>query len=405
MVFFVHPKILGTKKYLRCDSTTGSYSWVSSIDEDSWVYGDRSVVNSIDILLELLGKEFPVVVPDQYMRSLKILGIDSMSGVPWHNVLPAYRFHDLIRDMVGVLSSTLCAFKEYEYGETFIRQRGLLMGLTRALVDRKKLQEYTVGEKNPTILCILNSFIPLTDGSTKNITYNQSSTATGRLTVMSGPSILTLPKKYRDVLKSRHIGGKVVQVDFVSLEPRLASLVAGHTPKKDIYDDISKSLFQNKLNRDQTKIAVLCALYGASARKLSSMITNDLNPTRVISDVKNYFSIHDLAFRLKNQFFQTGKIKNYFGKDLEPAKEDDNILVNHYIQSAAVDISLLGFEQLAGQVQKEELNIQPMFIIHDALVLDVHPDDITRLTEIINKGIDIDGLGNFPIEIDTISSN
>jgi DNA polymerase I-like protein with 3'-5' exonuclease and polymerase domains len=182
-------------------------------------------------------------------------------------------------------------------------------------------------------------------------------------------------------------------------------MVSGSIPEDDIYKDISSKLFRNKLDRDQVKLAVLCALYGASARKLASVITEEFNPTRVISSVKEYFSVQDLTFKLKNQVFQKGKILNYFGRELTPSKDVDNVLVNHYIQSSAVDVALLGFSNLVGKFSDLNINATPLFIIHDALVLDVHPDGMEKINEIVNKGINIEPLGNFPIEIDTISTS
>ena len=63
-------------------------------------------------------------------------------------------------------------------------------------------------ESNPTVLKTLKSFIPDKLGYTQQITYNQHSTSTGRLTVDKGPQILTLAKKYRDIIQSRFEGGQ-----------------------------------------------------------------------------------------------------------------------------------------------------------------------------------------------------
>ena len=80
------------------------------------------------------------------------------------------------------------------------------------------IKETTSG---PSVISSLRTFLPDDTGQAKKVRYDQIGTTTGRLTVKSGPAILTLPQKYRDVISSRYDQGKVIQIDFVSVEPRV----------------------------------------------------------------------------------------------------------------------------------------------------------------------------------------
>jgi hypothetical protein len=38
-------------------------------------------------------------------------------------------------------------------------------------------------------------------------------------------------------------------------------------------------------------------------------------------------------------------------------------------------------------------------VLHDALLVDVHPDSMAQLEVIVGKGLDVDGLGHFEISL------
>ena len=403
MILCIHPSVLGTSKYLRYDTATGSYAWVTNISSNDWVFGDTTVPNSLDVILSLYNKNIPQPIPKEYAQSFKALGINN-TNIPWHNVLPARKFYSIIQDILVVLSKALEVLHKCPYGETFVAERSLLLGLSRALVDKQLLARYIAAENNPTIKGILRSFLPDGENYAKKVSYDQLATTTGRLTVKSGPSILTLPKRHRDILMSRYPGGSVIQVDFVSLEPRLARLLYAHESSRDLYNEISDNLFNGGLDREHVKIAVLCALYGASANKLRAVLDNQFNPELAISKIKDYFGISDLIAKLRNDMLTSGKIQNFFGRSLSTQSADNNIMVNHYLQSSAVDVSLLGFSNFVKKIMLAELRAQPLFVIHDALVLDVHPDDLSKICKFSEEGLHIDGLGKFPIDIDAIRS-
>jgi len=402
MMICVNSELLGTRQHLIYQiDDGGEYYWSEKIPVEAWVFGDYSSLRSLDVVFDLLGIEKPAIAVQPHVRSFKLLSAADFPEIPWHQVLPPHEFKQLIVRLLTGLENALVGFVSTNYMETFMAKRALLTRLSRVTVDRPLLASYIRDEENATVRGTLKSFLPEADSISGSVTYNQAGTVTGRLTVNAGPQILTLPKKYRDIMISRYPGGSIVQVDFTSLEPRVARLATGLGAENDVYLQLSRDLFNSALQREEVKIAVLCALYGVSKRRLARMLGEGFQADAVIREIKDFFGIPGLVKDLRNQMMVNHKIKNHFGRTIEPDKMDDNILVNHYVQSTAVDAAILGFHQL--MIMLEGLAVDPLFVIHDALVLDVSPKAMTGVQDALLSGLDIPTMGAFPVELSVIS--
>ena len=64
-----------------------------------------------------------------------------------------------------------------------------------------------------------------------------------------------------------------------------------------------------------------------------------------------------------------------------------------------MDIALGGFGDLLEDIVSEDLDVVPCYVLHDALVVDVHPDSEQRLGVIVGHGIEVSGIGNFGISL------
>ena len=402
MLISVHPNVLGVSKYLVCDTENGSYSWSSICPVDSWVFGDPTTIRSLDVILKMSNIDFPKIECNTHIKAFRTLLGNDVPSLPWHKILPAHMFQETIQALVTSLTQALESFNNYSYGETFISERAFLLGLSRAHIDMQKLTDYMQLENNPTVISTLRSFTPASNKLAKKTIYDQAATSTGRLTVESGPMILTLPKKYKDLIKSQYEGGEVMQLDFISLEPRIARHVSGASSSLDVYESMSRELFEGLLSREQSKIAVLCALYGVSAKRLQAMLGNKLNAVQVIQSVKRYFGVPMLVSSLKASLKENGYMTNFFGRKLVPDRLDENILVNHYIQSTAADVALVGFQKVMRKLKEVSPSITPLFVIHDAILLDVPGNYKDQVKDIVSKGIDIDGIGAFPLGLEVI---
>lgn len=55
-------------------------------------------------------------------------------------------------------------------------------------------------------------------------------------------------------------------------------------------------------------------------------------------------------------------------------RPQDNIFINYYAQSTGVDVALMGFNEIVNRLGPD--GIRPLFVLHDALILDVREDRI-----------------------------
>ena len=236
--------------------------------------------------------------------------------------------------------------------------------------------------------------------------YDQSSSATGRLTIKKGPNILTLNREYRDILISRYEGGQILNIDFVSLEPRILYGINKGQPPEDIYSTISSELFDGEVARKTIKAATIGTIYGLSSRKFASMIGEDdlVKAAEILRGVRHFFKLSKLSSKLVIENKETGSISNFYGRPLVPGeKATSNILVSHYVQSTGVDVSLMGFNSLIKKFKSESLDCCPIFIIHDAILVDAHPAHVSKIKSIAKEGLNIPGFDfKFPIDVSKI---
>ena len=403
MLICVSSKILGTKKHLVYHDS--EYSWSNILPADAWVYGIPGSLKSLDVLLEFFNLEKPTLKSSPHVRSFYSLMQSGITEIPWHAVLPPLEFRRLLEGLISSLEGVLRCFFDSKYNGVFIDERAFLLSLSRAYINVPLLTSYMATEKNQTVRSTLSSFKPAAELQTRRVMYNQAATLTGRLTIKKGPQVLTLPKKYRDIITSRYSSGKIMQVDFVSLEPRIARLTAGFESGPDVYLQLSDELFNSELTREQAKIAVLCALYGVSQRKLSKMLGPKFNAVMVIDKIKKFFGVPERLRLVREELAIDAKFQNYFGRHIEPDRTDAGALVNYYVQSSAADAALLGFIILKKKIDELQLRCTPIFVIHDAMVLDIHIDDIASLENLVDPGIDVSSLGNFPVTLSVITDS
>ena len=62
------------------------------------------------------------------------------------------------------------------------------------------------------------------------------------------------------------------------------------------------------------------------------------------------------------------------------------MLINYFVQSTAVDVALYGFTALV-KALKHLKRAHPIFILHDALILDVHRSHEEEINAICEPGI------------------
>ena len=142
----------------------------------------------------------------------------------------------------------------------------------------------------------------------------------------------------------------------------------------------------------------MAAQYGMSAHTLKNKLNiEDLDANEIIKKIRDYFSIDELARKLLKEVEKTGAIKNYFGRVIK-ISDAKNIspytLVNYYIQSSSVDIALLGFNNIINYIKENKLLIHPIFVLHDAILLDCNVNEEHNIENLKNVGSNIKEFDN-----------
>lgn len=404
MRLIIHRDLLNEPKHLLYDTAVKTFGWVGSIEDDMWVVGGKHTHRSVETLIRLAGTGSVPKIDPSYKNILDtFLREDKDAFIRWRFALTNKQFKNLIQGLLAEAENAVSMSDIGYYIEFFLRTVGFLDRLASATINEKRFNELRSAEKNPTTRSTLQSFIPCEDQKCKRVVYDQLSTITGRLKVSSGPRILTLPKEARNIIKSSSPEGKIKMIDFVSLEPRIALALASRPAPADIYSDINSSIFGGSFDRDKIKLLSIAALYGAQEDtfiNLSGMQRSDA--WKVMADMRSYFNIRHVQAKLQSQLAELGYIMNAFGRRIRPKKEAPRILYNYYIQSTAVDAALLGFSDLIDRAREAGVEIEPLFVIHDALMVDVKNYQ-KKHDDILSASIRVERFDEvFPLSISSI---
>jgi hypothetical protein len=296
--------------------------------------------------------------------------------------MSTYLGHEEI-DWVRALGAKEMAIRLREYSTQLKKKvekvdvRGYLKHLTKGRRILERLQPFGTESSSEFSGDKFSSFATDDTGFTMQVRYSHD-TSTGRLRVQEGPKVLTLAKEHRKIVRSRFSGGKIMSVDFVSLEPRLALHATGRKSGLDPYEDVAHSL---GTSRASAKIATISFLYGAGGNE------------DVKSKVRSAFGADDLLRKI-----QEGGWFNAFGRPLPECEE--RLMIPHWVQSSAVDVALQGFSDITDDIAG---GIVPLFMVHDELFLDVRQDRVPDVEKIASQGVSNELLGHFPLSTKVVS--
>jgi hypothetical protein len=368
------------------------FFWSCEDDKLAYVLGDEKSKKSINPIFEILSCSPPDLISQKVIDSFSNLGI-SKHQLPIDAVQSS---EEMIENIKNAFSKSEWALNELNalgYLDIFTECNNTLKSLQRAQINDSVLKR-ELNLKKIKNISVVKGFLPKRDGYLDLPVYSITKTLTGRMTVTSGPQILTAPKSIRKHLRSVYKNGRIAQVDFVSLEPRVAIQLDKQTGEKDVYAYLAKKILDFKVPRSTIKKLVLCSVYGASESTLKKDLPSGTNVKKLIEKTKKELK-YDLVVneQIKN-YNKFGKIFNWFGRPITPQSSRESLIYNNYIQSTAVDVALLGFGKI---IKKCSNRVRPIFFIHDAMLLDLHPDDIESFRK-LSSSVDIEKLGNFPLE-------
>jgi hypothetical protein len=332
-----------------------------SIDE-IFIPADGSYAE-LDDFMHLVGEKVLTALPIEYQKmckTIKAIGRDALLAVP-RNVL-----NDHLNDCHKSLLKTLCDTENAEYLVTYILIKRFLHGLSRVSVDRSRLSRMLNETENASVQGTLKSFLPESDGKCVKVKYSMINSATGRLTVLSGPQILTAPAGVRSCLQSDYVGGKILQVDIISAEPKFALHLKGDEMPIDVYEHISENILGGEVNRHHAKLITLCALYGQSAKNLKRHLPEGASARGVIRETRLYFDHDHLKLRLQSEN-RSGNFRNAVGRPLKIDDGSERLLISYYLQSSVAEGSIIMFSDFVNRFSNF---CKPIFVVHDALIID-----------------------------------
>lgn len=392
----IDSSILGTEKHLILDE---GYLWSSTVPTDFWHLSGFPKTSSdrcLDTLLKLNGADVDITPPQKFVSAMSSIASGSMGTMPWSLIMPADAHRSFVKRLVNSMKETFPTLNRGFYESVWVPQSHVLRSLVPARVDRQKFERAV--EESGMNHRVVDGFKPGADGFAAPVVYDRFGTRTGRLTVQSGPDILTIKKQYRNMITPSRPGGKIISLDFSALEARVLLYEAGGScPDDDLYTHISSEVFGGSVDRKAAKGAVISELYGSSKAALGNVLGisgQDLD--NFVFKVKSYFKTNELKKRVKDEFLKTGCITNRYGRRVVIKDPLDHIFVNSYAQSTGADVAFLGFSNIVRELESRP-GVRPIFVLHDALILDVAPEDVPHVLSI--KDVKVPGYVQiFPVK-------
>ena len=366
-------------------------SEISCLDADIQIfnsdidYHDMTIFNEdnpLDIteLLSICGISDITLLPKSYIAMM----LQLEGNCKDLRFLPKMIAREHLQKISAKLHEIINSSIESEYLSTYITLRTFLSKLLPAKINKSVITSVLESEKNSSILSSINSCNSNDSDFSKIAKYNLAKTSTGRMTIASGPRILTLPTKYRKIFMSRFEDGQLLSIDFRSIEPRIALYMANKEPTDDVYDFIKTQILNNKIDRRRAKLITLSALYGQSSSELQKGLPEGITATDVLSRVQMHFCLSELKKSLRKNT-QEDVLKNFVGRPLKQLGNDDHALVSHFLQSSAAEISILIFDKILHSLSSD--NVIPLFVIHDALVLDCNKLGADEVKNLLSESI------------------
>jgi len=389
MDFAIHKTSIQSDKHLVFVDNVLSES--EELPQNTLVFGSTELEEVAR--LYLLG--LPTFPSRNYIKALQgVLDLIPIHRVPWKLCLPERAFKRQLQDLVESLRSCLGGV-DLTYWKTTYQEAGVVLSkLKPALINKEKYELYLSQDSSR----VVKTFRQGEDGYTEEVLYDRTSTVTGRLKVVDGPNVLHLKKEYRDMIVSRFgVDGEIWSLDYKSLEPRiLLSLSTNGTlpyrrNTRDIYQNIKDELFQgHDLTREQIKKVVLSEVYGAGIDTVSKELPNVERLENVVKLIREWFNLTQFKERLMTEAEKTNHqwLENCFGRRVSIAGEPPYKYPNRVVQSAAVDVALLGFSAMVRYLEQMDRleTVVPLFVLHDALICDVHKNALHLLPAMCKIG-------------------
>lgn len=394
--FYLRPEVIGTADAGLFVSSEG-YAWHRRRPTGVWCVRPVEIlpgeVASVNDVVKLEGKILNLSPPDRFTKS--VVGIPEGSRPLWSMMLSRRDYRSFLDSLVHDIHEATTGIYTSYYETAWTAHTKLFNSIQRFA----KPNEDILNESGNSDVAGFKSRF----GFCEPIVYNRIGTRTGRLTISSGPPILTLKKDARKFLRSRWgDNGVLLSLDFSALEVRLLmSDDTSQVTQQDPYIDLSHSL-NGLLDRTQSKLALISTVYGSSEHGLTQSLGLPLSEvSKVHNVITSKFGVEKLVNRLRSEFLDKKCIRNKYGRRIALPDSSDGTLLNSYLQSTGVDVALWGFLEIVNRLNEEWA--VPVAVLHDALILDVTKEFAQKIGE--SLAVQVPGyIGKFPLKISIFNS-
>lgn len=324
--------------------------------------------------LEIVDKKTSIF-NEKYLRMSKTL---SLTNDELLSTIPTRDLKTSLKNITEKLENSLQDKENKEYLVTYLSIKRFLRSLSAPYVDNQKLLNIIKDIKHPTTVEKIKLFFKHDKGCPiQKTAYSMVGSSTGRLTVSSGPQILTLKSEARNAFKTRFKNGAVIQIDLIAAEPNIALKFCSKDASKDVYDHLSKIILNDAVTRKQAKLITLSSLYGQSSKNLKSQLPDDINPNAVIKKTRDFFEIDHLEKILYTKY-RNKNLRNILGRPITLPEGQERLLISYFLQSSAAEMAIMMFSNLMSEIKDDAV---ALFVIHDALIVDCNEDALARFKD------------------------
>lgn len=383
--FVISPQTYNGKKYIS--KVGNEIKFFDLYDYKEFSKNDCLLLdeNIFSILEKLYCINFPKDPFENFRTAYKSLNKDNKEteNIPLELCVPEQKYSKLLIEYTEKISDILSSINLEYYIKYFLEYEKTFKMLKPAKINQEKLNSYKKMAADSQKE-ILESFMPYDGIYCKKPIYSILDTKTGRQTIIDGPQILTIKKDYRDIIESSFgENGSIWIFDYSAFEPR--TLLGITKPKefcknlpRDIYEKILEDInLKNILPRNIAKNVITSMIYGQNKHTSEEILSKHIrNANDFMETIWDYFEISGLKEKLVAEAKENNGqfITNIFGRRIRCEETKPYALINYETQSSAVDISLNGFGRIIRKIEKIQEYIKPIFILHDALILDIHKD-------------------------------
>ncbi len=258
--------------------------------------------------------------------------------------------------------------------------------------------------------------IPMADADARiHTTFNQTVAATGRLSSVD-PNLQNIPIRTdagRRIRQGFIVGPGyecLLTADYSQIEMRImahlsgdAELIGALTSGEDLHTTVAAKVFGvspaevDAEKRRRIKAMSYGLAYGLSAFGLSAQLGIDTGEARALMDdyFERFGGIRDYLTEVVEQARMTGYTETMLGRRRYlPDLTSDNrqrremaerMALNAPIQGSAADIIKIAMIHVWDQLREQGLTSRLLLQVHDELVLEVAPGELSQVTELVTS--------------------